>query len=212
MLLAVFGSTGLVGTALTALALDRGHEVRTLVRGPRASGCAAGGVEVVEGDALDPHAVAKTVVGCDAVLSALGGYRGTTSLSGGTANILTAMRDAGVGRLVCVQGFHLRFPGDPFSVGALFVTAFLRVRAPRLVPQGHAMGALLRETHDIDWTLLRIPLVTPGPASGRAWVGQFKLGPRHSVQVGDVAAQMLGSLEDRAAVHTAPMIYTAQSS
>ncbi len=38
MQLAVFGSTGLAGAALTHLALENGHQVRALVREPRDSG------------------------------------------------------------------------------------------------------------------------------------------------------------------------------
>jgi len=63
MRLALFGATGTVGSAVLSHALSAGYEVRVLARR----------LTIVAGDALDPAAVTSTIVGCDAVLSSLGG-------------------------------------------------------------------------------------------------------------------------------------------
>ena len=73
MKLAIFGGTGYVGQALVRMALDQGFELRLLVRDPSKFNAHGPGVEVLTGDALDIAAVKKTVVGCAAVLSTLGG-------------------------------------------------------------------------------------------------------------------------------------------
>jgi uncharacterized protein YbjT (DUF2867 family) len=206
MKLAVFGGTGYVGQALVRMALEQGYELQLLVRDPRKFNARGPGVEVVIGDALDIAAVAKTVAGCAAVLSTLGGYHGTPSLDDGTANILAAMRASNVHRMVAVQGFHLTFPGDPNNLGKHIVSAFLHLRSPSLVRRSRALAVMLQRTHDIDWTLIRIPPVVEGGPTQAARTGSLRLGPRSSVTRGDVAALILRAIEDRSLVHASPMV------
>lgn len=208
MQLAVFGSTGLAGTALTRLALEEGHQVRALVRGPHGT---VSGAEVVHGDALDPAAVARTVAGADAVISTLGGFRGPESIVAGTRNIMTAMRETNVRRLVILQGFHIHFPDDPWGPGRRIVETYLALRCRPLLPYGAELGELLRATDDLAWTLVRIPQIVGGEASGRARTGSFALGPWSSVRVGDIATHLLTLAPAESAVHEAPMLHTPRS-
>ena len=211
MQLAVFGSTGLAGTALTRLALENGHQVRALVREPGHAGRIIPRVEVVRGDARDASAVARTVDGADAVISTLGGFRGPDSIAAGTRNILAAMRVSGPRRLVVLQGFHIGFPSDPQGPGKRLVKAYLTLRCRPLVLYGAELGQLLRDTHDISWTLVRIPRMVEGGPSGRVSSGTFALGPWSSVRVGDVAAHLLTLAQNESSVHEAPMLHTPRS-
>ncbi len=205
MRLAVFGSTGLAGAALTRLATEHGHQVRALVRDPAR---AVTGVDTVRGDAHDADAVARTISGADAVVSTLGGFRGPDSIAAGTRNILTAVRGTGPRRLVVLQGFHIGFPGDPQNPGKRLVETFLALRCRPLLTYGAELGELLRATDDVPWTLVRIPRMVAGGASGRAITGRFALGPWSSVRVGDVAAVLLRLAQDESSIHEAPMLYT----
>lgn len=211
MQLAVFGSTGLAGAALTHLALENGHHVRALVREPGEAGRTVPGVEVIRGDALDPSAVARTVDGADAVISTLGGFRGPESIAAGTRNIVIAMRKTRGGRLVVLQGFHIDFPGDPWSPGRRLVETFLGLRCRPLLSYGAELGELLRATDDVDWTLVRIPRMVDGGPSGRARAGSFSLGPWSVVRVGDVATHLLSLAQNDSSVHEAPMLHTPRS-
>jgi uncharacterized protein YbjT (DUF2867 family) len=211
MRLAVFGSTGLAGAALTHLALENGHQVRALVRGPGAAGRAIPGAEAIQGDALDPSAVTRTVHGADVVISTLGGFRGPESLAAGTRNIITAMRETGGRRLLVLQGFHIGFPGDPQGLGKRLVETFLALRCRPLLSYGAELGGLLRATDDISWTLVRIPRMVGGEPSGRAITGTFALGPWSSVRVDDVATHLLTLAQNESSVHQAPMLHTPRS-
>jgi nucleoside-diphosphate-sugar epimerase len=144
MKIAVFGGAGLAGGALVQLALDRGHEVRALVRDATTPPAALTHAEVVRGDALDPDAVAQTIAGADAVISTLGGFRGPDSIAAGTANIVAAMRAHGPQRLVVLQGFHIPFPGDPRNPARRVVKTYLTLRCPPLIGHGATLGRLLR--------------------------------------------------------------------
>jgi len=208
MRIAMFGATGTVGGTVLRHALDRGHDVRVLARTPGKVSVA--GVDVVAGDALDAEAVAKTVVGCDVVVSALGGFGGTASIDSGTENIIAAMRTTGPRRLVLVQGFHIPFPGDPRNAGVRIVDTMLRLRSPSLVSRSHRLGDLLRATQDIDWTLIRICPVKAGPPTGSLRRGTLRLGPFDYVTDGDVAEAVLDAIDDPQSIHTAPMAQTAR--
>lgn len=208
MKLAVFGGSGLTGAAVIELALQQGHTVRALVRPGSELPVSLNPTEVVRGNALDPRAVADTVAGTDAVISSLGGFRGPDSMEGGTENILAAMRQGGQRRLVVVQGFHLRFTGDPRNPARRIVTLYLGARCRPILTHSAALGEILTRTHDIDWTLVRVPPITARLATGRARRGRFPLGPFSSVTVGDLASTVLELVATSDAVHDAPMLMT----
>jgi putative NADH-flavin reductase len=208
MRLAIFGATGSVGSELLAQALDAGHEVRVLARRPSKL-TARAGMTVIAGDAKDPLAVRQTLDGCDAVLSTLGstdrhdqGVRGS-----GTANILRAMRERGIRRVVIMGGFHLRFGGDRGKLGQALIVPILRLAYGRaLLEDTHAMAAHLRAS-ELDWTLVRAPRVVSGgkrPAASRT--GSLALGPWSKVARAGVAGLMLRCLDEEDTIRQAPMI------
>lgn len=204
MRIAMFGATGVVGSAVLDLAVSRGHDVRVLARSSQR--VQVPGVDVVVGDALDRDVVVKTMIGCEAAVSALGGIGDATSVDMGTANVLAAMREVGVRRLVVMQGFHIPFPGDPRNAGARFIDAALRLRSPALVTSSHRLGELLRACDDLEWTLVRAPRVKRGAPTGRREQGLLRLGPSSHVTTGDLAEAMLAVLDDADAVRSAPML------
>src|SRR5271169_653233 len=99
MQLAILGGSGRIGSHLLSSALESGHEVRALAR-DRQSLPPAAGLTVVAGDATDDVAVAQTVAGADAVLSALGprGAKAPDLLASASRNIVVAMDKAGTRR------------------------------------------------------------------------------------------------------------------
>ena len=203
MRIAMFGVTGTCGAPVLAATLDAGHEVRVLARAPHK--VARADARVTPGDALDRAAVATTVAGCDAVLSTLGGFRGPASLSVGMRNILSAMDEHGVRRLVALQGIHLRLPQDRVNLGQRLIGAVMRVAGPALVSHGEAMVHELL-TSEVDWTLVRIPRATDAGPTGNARIGALRLGPWSHVTTGDVAATMLALVSTPDHVHAAPML------
>ncbi len=106
----VTGATGLVGSHLTAMLLDRGDDVRALVRAPeRARALADQGAALAQGDLRRPEGLPGAVAGIDTVYHCAGQvalpYEGdrTQILQinvEGTANLLDACSKAGVRRFV----------------------------------------------------------------------------------------------------------------
>src|SRR5215475_11753908 len=109
MKLTIFAASGGVGRQLLQQAVAAGHDVKAVVRNPaKLAGELAGEkVRVVTADlgAPDPAVLESAVAGADAVLSALGPHTNADAgiAAPGTAAIITAMRTAGVRRIVAIS-------------------------------------------------------------------------------------------------------------
>jgi putative NADH-flavin reductase len=207
MRLAIFGATGTVGSELLTQALDAGHEVRVLVRNPSKLPTPHAAAVVVHGDVRDLGAVEETVQGCTVVLSALGASdrHDPDVRRVGTANIIAAMHEHGLRRLVVMGGFHLRFPGDPDNRGRTLILPFLRLLSAYLIEDTTEMGSLIQAS-DLDWTVVRAPRVAGSARPALARTGTLELGPWSKVTRANVASFMLRCLADETHVRQAPMI------
>jgi putative NADH-flavin reductase len=206
MKLAIFGATGTVGSELLTQALDAGHDVRALVRTPSKIPDQSPGLTVVQGDVRDLAAAEETVDGCDAVLSTLGATDKHDSdlRRVGIENVLTAMREHDVRRIVAMGGFHLPFPGDPDNPGRRLMVPVINLMGI-VVEDTTAMAALIRAS-DLDWTLVRAPRVARRMRPAPARTGTLKLGPWNKVTRANVSSFMLGCLTDERSIGKAPMI------
>ncbi|NP_001290103.1 flavin reductase (NADPH) [Meleagris gallopavo] len=111
---ALFGATGRTGKETLKRALQEGFSVSALVRNPALLPPDAAPCRVVRGDALRRADVSEAVRGQRAVIVALG-TRGdigpTTVLSDSTRNIVAAMKEHGVRKVVaCLSAFLLWDP------------------------------------------------------------------------------------------------------
>ncbi|ONI87889.1 hypothetical protein ALI144C_08105 [Actinosynnema sp. ALI-1.44] len=199
MKLAVFGATGGTGVEILRQALGAGHEVVALARDPGAVPIRDDRLTVRRGDVNDRDSVVSVVDGTAAVLSALGiGYRrhATTVYSAGTGNVMSAMRDAGVSRLLAVSTSSVHLP--PRSRVAEYAVA--RFVLHPLLKRPYADMRLMEEqvrASDLDWTLVGAARLTNGRCTGRYRVARdSKLRGCWSVSRADVAHYMLTRLTD----------------
>lgn len=101
----VTGATGFVGSAVTALLSERGHDVRAIVRDPARADVLPAAVERVRGDLSDADALARAMDGCDGVFHLAAAITASVDEArelnvDGTARVVDAARRAGVRRLV----------------------------------------------------------------------------------------------------------------
>lgn len=203
MQITLFGGTGGTGELLISAALEAGHTVTAPARDPSRIRVSNGRLRTVCADVLDPPSLEATVDGADAVVSALGwpgGREPTTVYSTGVANILDAMRRAGVRRFIGVSALPVTPRTEVGVVERLVVYPLLY----RFFGAGYAdmkrMEQLLRGS-DVDWTVVRPPMLTNGPATGR-----YRTAINHHLRGGrtisraDLAAGMLHLLDDPHAV------------
>lgn len=193
MKLVLFGSTGMMGKAVLAAALARGHDVTILVRSAKAGS----GARVVVGDALDPMAIRETVKGADAVIQCLGvGGMGDGKpndlVPDATRLIVEDMKAQGMRRLVCAS--NIGVPGS----GALFLRwVLVPLFARKLLPILEAkikMEAILRGS-GLDWTAVRLAALNENPARSKLKVSPEGRATGFTITTADAAAFMLDIIE-----------------
>lgn len=200
MKIALIGATGFVGSALLKEALDRGHDVTAIVRQP---------------EKLQPHTklhpqkcdvynadeVARLLTGHDAVISAFSPSKTDPEIREkhvqGIKTMLTAMKQAGIKRLLVVGG-----------AGSLEVKPGLRVIDTPDFPEqwkGTARATadilqLLRREHDIEWTCLSpSAILQPGMRTGTFRLGTDQLlvdaNGQSRISTQDYAVAMINEVE-----------------
>lgn len=198
--LALFGASGGTGVHLIPLLLERGFEVRAMVRHPSSISLEHERLEVVPGDLLDPTATGNAIAGTDAVISLAGPRKlGPTRIySEGGRNLIAGMRSSGVKRGVFVTALgtsrEFRMPPVLGFLAKNVVGWFLR--------HGWRDGArfegeLVRT--DLDWTVLRPPALNHLPPRGRyrRGLGEHLRSP-FRLSRADLARAVVDQLDDPA--------------
>ena len=105
MNLLIIGATGGTGRELLKQSLAQDHVVTAFARDPaKLEDIKHADLRMVSGDVLDPAAVVSAVSGQDAVLVSIGaGAQRSTIREEGTRNVIAAMDNADVKRLLCLS-------------------------------------------------------------------------------------------------------------
>ncbi len=209
MRIAIFGATGALGTECVRQALAAGHEVTVLARTPaKLAPDLAPRVTVIEGDGLDPAAVAKALDGNEAVLFAVGvDAKSPEDLcTDVTRHILDAMPRLGVRRLVWCGGGSNAVPGDVVTFGSRFVGWFASTfMGLRHRDKAHQL-ALLDGRRDVEWLGVRPLQMRAGPKRGTYRLGFHAYSGLSKIHFADCAHAMLGMLSDDTWLHRAPIV------
>ncbi len=196
----VVGATGPTGRLIVKQGIELGHAVTAMARNP-ATAALPEAARVVRADVTRPESLMPAVAGQDAVICCIGtklSRKPTTLLSDGTRNLVGAMRESGVRRLVCVTGIGA---GDSKGHGGFF---YDRIIQPLLLNEIYKdktrQEAVVRDS-GLDWTLVRPAALTNGGRT--ALVKAFT--HLDGITVGkisraDVAAFVLATLADKKSV------------
>lgn len=204
--IALFGATGGTGLQVLEQALAQGHRVRALVRNPAKLGARDGlpdGLEVIEGDVLDPDAVERCVAGSDAVICVLGSHGGAEPVEDrGTECILAAMQAAGVRRLIAVTSMGV---GDSVEQVPAFFRAIMKLTLRRIMQAKERQEQAIMAT-DLDWTIVRPGGLTDGPRTGNYRSGLDKDIRATRIARADVADFILRELAADAYIRATPAV------
>lgn len=213
MYLTIVGATGGIGRQLVDQALAAGHTVTAAVRDPAKLHRAVPAVPVDLADP-DPIALQAAVGEADAVLSALGprGRHEVGVVGAGTKALVKAMQAEGCQRIVTVSGAGVSTVPTPSrpnppkrEPGAGWFNRYVATPLARRVI-GEAMVDVAEmedvlRTSELNWTAVRPPYLTNGPATGR-----YRTADERNVRRGfrlsraDAAHFMLTALDHQATV------------
>lgn len=167
MRIAVVGATGNTGSHVVSQALERGHEVRALARRPEAITVRDEKLTVVPGNVLEPATLEPLVEGVEAVISAvgIGTQRAPTRVySEGTKNLLEAMEQAGIQRIVTISSGTLAQGTQAFWGQRLVLFPLLHRLYGASYTDMRRMEEILAGS-SADWTVIRPPWLVDKPAT-----------------------------------------------
>lgn len=201
----LFGADGRTGERVLEQALARGFEVRAFVRSMPAVPHKE--VEYCVGDVLLPETVYPAVDGVDAVVSVIGHVPGSDPRmqTKGITNIIKAIKESGIERLISMTGAGVRDPQDVSQGSGLILTKILELVQADRIEDGREHAKVIRESNT-DWTIVRCPKLTNGPRTGEYQTGYIKAGLIDTISRADVADFILRCLERREYIHAAPII------
>lgn len=207
MKIAVFGGTGRTGKHIIDQALAKGYEVNVLARTPDKLSTDKTRLVVIQGDVKNAADVEQTIRGADAVLSALGptSNEPTFEVSQGMENIKTAMRNQNITRLIISAGAGVGDPNDEPKLVNHLINFLLKLMAKNVLADMKKVVKMVRAS-DLDWTVVRLPMLTDDPKTGQVKVGYVGKGMGPRITRADTADFMLSQVEDKTYLHKSPAI------
>jgi putative NADH-flavin reductase len=203
MNIAIFGASGATGKLLTERCLAAGHSVTALVRTPEKFPF-ADRVRIIQGSPFDPAPVAHTILGADAVLSALGAnsIQKEDVLERAVPRIVTAMQATATYphpvRRIIVLGSAGALPTSldkqpayrRWFVQNIVYKTFLKYPIASQIAQYRDLSE-----STLEWTMVMPPMLTNGPARGTYRIDGQAL-PRNGGRISraDVADFMMQQL------------------
>jgi len=182
MKLLVLGASGKVGQKVVPLLLAEGHSVRAFVHSHNPFEPSAR-LEVIKGDVHNKKDIEQAVKGMDAVIGVLGSWGTKTKDIQVSAmkNLIPAMQATGIKRIVSLTGSGAFDPADKNTLSNVVG----RMVPLKVFKDGSQHISLLRES-DLDWTVLRSPVMKEGDGTkayeiSEKWPGGFSTIDRNSV-------------------------------
>jgi len=192
MHIAIIGASGRQGSRILNEAADRGHTVTGIARDASKIPSRAG-VVAKAGDINDPGSVAPVLAGHDAVISSV------RFVQTNAANVLRAVKQAGVKRLLVVGGAS----SLEVSPGVRLIDAPGFPEAARPEAQaGIAFLDAIKNERELDWVFVSPgALLQPGERRGKYRLGQDTLlkdeSGKSGISMEDFAIAMVDELENQ---------------
>ena len=172
MKITIFGSTGKTGKILVRKALERGHGVIAFARTPNKLAVEHQELHIVQGDIREGKQVAQAISGSDGVINAVGPTPNSPPdlMTLAAKNIVSAMKQYGVGRLIWATGAAVHAPQDNPMLMHKTIEFLLKLISPKVL-ENSLKGAEIIQNSGLDWTIARAPMLTDEPKSGSYYAG-----------------------------------------
>jgi putative NADH-flavin reductase len=203
MKIIVFGSTGTIGKHLIEQALDEDHEVTAFARDITKITFHHENLVKVEGDVMKRESVNAAILHHDAVLVVLGAGRKGVVRSAGTLNIINAMKDHGIKRLICQSSLGV---GDSRNNLNFFWKYIMFGMLLRPAYADHELQEQYVRNSELEWTIVRPSAFTDGQRTGKYRHGfsVFDNNTTLKISRADVAEFLLKQLSDLRYLHKSP--------
>jgi putative NADH-flavin reductase len=192
----IFGATGGTGQQLVKQSLEMGHRVTAFVRNPEKLKLSDNSLNIFQGDVLNFENVSKAIKNQDVVLCSIGIPASDKSAlrANGTANIIKAMENNGVKRLICQTSLGY---GDSKEILPLYMKYIIVPIILKNAFKDHESQEAKIEQSSLDWIIVR-----PGNLTNGIKTGNYKYGFNYNDKIklkvsrADVAMFMLSQIEN----------------
>ncbi len=205
--IALFGGTGKTGKEFLKKALESGYSVKMLARSPEKVTTEYPNLEVLKGDVLNPEEVNATVAGTEVVVSLFGHVKGSPKWlqSDGTSNIISAMTDHHVEKIISLSGGGLPFKKDEPKFADKAIRFIMKVAVPKVLNDAVRHAEILKDS-DRQWVIVRGPRLTEEPEKGNYRVGWVGVNASTSIGRADLADFILKQVEDNTYIYAMPFV------
>ncbi len=201
--LVLIGASGFVGSAILKEALERGHEIKAIVRHPEKITVKNKNLTVEKGDVSSSDLVSKLCKGADTVISSYNPGWTNPDIVSETLKvhpaILEGVKKSGVKRFLVTGG-----------AGSLFISPGLRLMDSGIIPEPYlpAVRALasfyldnLTGEKELDWVFFSpAGTIAPGKRTGKFRLGKDDMitdsEGKSNISVEDYAVAMLDEAEN----------------
>ena len=203
----IFGATGKTGLELVNQALAQGHRVTAFARTPAKLKIANDALTIIQGDIIDYPVVENSVKEHDVVLSTLGAaspFRYDQSVVDGLGNIVKAMEQTMVNRLIYMSAINVK----ESRKNAGLLIKFLAPILLRTETAGHEAREKIIRQSPLVWTIVRAAGLTSGVHKGEYRSGEDvkAKGIASNISRADVADFMLQQLTNTNYIRKTPLV------
>lgn len=203
--LAILGGTGKSGKYLVSRLLEKGYNLKILIRSPENFKISNPLVEVIKGDARDYDSVRTLLTDCQAVVSTLGQPKRESSIfSQATQNLLKAMNEFGMQRYVVTTGLNVDTPFDNKSPKTKYATDWMKTHYPETTADKQTEYNILSKS-DVSWTLVRLPLIDQTESRYEVKISLEDC-PGDKISATDLAYFLIHQLDDNTYSKKSPFI------
>jgi putative NADH-flavin reductase len=206
--IALFGASGQTGQHFLTLALEKGYEVKALVRNPQSISQNNLKLTVIKGDVLNIDDVKKVIEGVDIVVSLFGHVKGSPEWvqTNGTKNIVQAMKEKNIGRIISLSGGGLPFPEkDEPKFADKLIRTIMKIVVPKVLNDAIKHHEVLKSS-GLKWTIVRGPRLTNNPKTGTYRVGWVGVNASTKISRADLADFIVSQVEDEKFNHQMPFV------
>jgi putative NADH-flavin reductase len=157
MNICVFGADGRTGVEVVRYSKDKGYNVTAFVYNKNAKDYLPENIKIVQGDVLKYEDVRNAISESDAVISVIGHIKNSDPLmqTKGIQNIVKAMKETGVKRIISLTGTGVRINGDTPSLLDKLLNMALKIIDPKRIIDGIEHAKVLQNSN-LDWTIVRV--------------------------------------------------------
>ena len=205
--IAVLGGGGRTGKYLVNQLINKGFQLKVLLRHPEQFQIESQQIEIVQGDATHPESILQLAEGCDAIISVVGQRPGEPMVACRvTQNLLNAMKHFGIPRLISLAGLNVDIPTDRKGKETMMATKWMKANFPEIHADRQESHALLEQSQ-LDWTLVRVPFIEFQEARGELTVNLEDC-PSGKINAGSLAIFLVDQLQDERFIRKAPFAAT----